>query len=550
MVRKRRNENKTQEMKAVGPVGAVVDKVLRYNWYVVGGLAVLFLAVYLTTILPGVSDGDSAELQYCSKILGICHPPGYQIEVTFGKLFCELPIGPDAAWRVNFMMTVFGIIGCLSIYGAVRRITGFVVPGVVAAGTLGFSSVYWTHCLQAEAYVFYGSFLAMSVYAFVRYIQGGKFLWLYLTALAAGACVADRASELFVMPGFVFALLFAIKKIKWNLITAVHFVAAIVIFVLPFVYTVSFHLARTDKEYLHNRDNHIRNTVLSQKGFREFKPRKKIGPVVIQNAIRAKLGLTYTKNAKFNGEVVNRDVNKYAWLLSGFGGFGDRYEEGNYMQREQGQGASIGLLGLVLGVGAIAVWRKNYGWVALGMWFFVGNAIFILWHHRWDNMTFTIPGLMGLALLAGMGSVGPSKWGVEKRRYVFQLCCLVVPLFLLVSNYRYMDMSTAETKKTLEYNHQLAAVDWPEGSVFIDGYWPGMTLRYLFYVEAGREDINVLYEDDRPDWGKLIEHFSERGQPVFMRAGYVDAKNRSVLAKYTNREIAQLGFLRVNPAAE
>ena len=52
------------------------------------------------------------------------------------------------------MMTVFGIAGCLALYGAVRRITGFIVPGLVAATTLGFSSIYWTHSLAAEAYVF------------------------------------------------------------------------------------------------------------------------------------------------------------------------------------------------------------------------------------------------------------------------------------------------------------------------------------------------------------------------------------------------------------
>ena len=37
------------------------------------------------------------------------------------------------------------------------------------------------------------------------------------------------------MPGFVIALLFAVKKIKWNTITVIHFVIAIFIFVLPFV---------------------------------------------------------------------------------------------------------------------------------------------------------------------------------------------------------------------------------------------------------------------------------------------------------------------------
>lgn len=553
MVRRRRKEAKTEEAKPKQSAAAV-DKLLRYGGFAVGGLVAVLAIVYLTTMLPGVSDGDSAELQYNSKILGVCHPPGYQIEVTFGKVFSMLPFGTSVAWRINFMMAVFGVFGCLAIYGAVRRITGFVVPGIVAAGTLGFSSIYWTHCLQAEAYVFYGAFLAISVYTFVRYIEGGRFWWLYLTALAAGICVSDRASELFVMPGFVLVLLFALKKIKWNRVAAVHFITAVVIFVLPFVYTVCFHLARTDKEYLHYRDNRIRDSVLSAKGFTEFEPRKKIRRYLVEAVVRLKLGMTYTKDAKFDGKVVGRDIDKYAWLLSGAGGFGNRYEGKTdamsmHMSREQGQGTSIGLLGLVLGVGAVAVWRKNYGWVLLGVWFFAGNTIFILWHHRWDNLTFTIPGLIGLSILAGLGAVGPSRWGIEKRRYIFQLCCLLAPLFLLATNYRYMDMSTAETKKTLEYNEKIAQADWPKGCAFIDGYWPGMTLRYLFYVEAGRQDIHVVYKDDRKQWGKLIDHFSNNGREVFMRSQYlgnIGYEQKKYYAGRTKKEFLQLGFVRVD----
>lgn len=120
---------------------------LLINRLVIAGLICLFGVVYLTTLLPGVSSGDSAELQYASVVIGSCHPPGYQIEVSIGKLFSLLPLGPGIAWRINFMMVVFGTAGCLAFYGAIRRICGFVIPAVIAASTLGFSSVFWTHCL-------------------------------------------------------------------------------------------------------------------------------------------------------------------------------------------------------------------------------------------------------------------------------------------------------------------------------------------------------------------------------------------------------------------
>lgn len=551
MARKHKNKTKSKpqalQQSASENTIPVQSKTDRYNWYAISGLTALLFIVYMTTMLPGVSSGDSAELQYCSKLLGVCHSPGYQIECTFGKFFSMLPIGPDVAWRVNFMMVFFGIAGSLALYGAVRRITGFIIPGLVAATTLAFSSIYWTHSLVAEAYVFYSSFLLMGVYTFVRYIQDQKFWWLYLTALTVGICISDRASELFIAPGFVLALLFALKKIKWNIRTAIHFVIAIFIFVLPFVYTMSYYLARTGKEFLYNRDSGIRNRVLSPKGYAEFKPRKKIKPWHIQYGAKTRLGLGYSKKAKFDQNLMKVDTEKYTWLLSGAGGFKDRFERSNPMFNQQGQGTSIGLIAVLLGVAGIVLWRKHYGWIALGLWFFIGNTIFILWHHRWDNLTFTIPGLIGLALLAGIGSTGPAKWNNQKRRFILQACCLLAPLFLLITNYRCLDMSTDQTKQQLEYNHKVAAADWPEGSVFIGSCWPAMTLRYLFYVEADRPDIHVLYEDDRPDWPKLIDHFSKRGHKVYMSVRYINPKNRKTMARYTDEELVKLGYLRVNP---
>ena len=551
MARRRRKQTNTQTKQAPQTKPDIVidkSKLNRYNWLTIAGLTVLLVIVYMTTMLPGVSEGDSAELQYCSKLLGVCHSPGYQIECSFGKLFSMLPIGPDVAWRINFMMVFFGIAGSLSLYGAVRRITGFIIPAFVAATTLAFSSIYWTHSLVAEAYVFYSSFLLMGIYTFVRYIQDQKFWWLYLTALTVGVCISDRASELFVMPGFLFALLFAIKKIKWNLFTAMHFAIAILIFVLPFVYTMSYYFARTNQDYLYGRDSKIRNRILSKWGYTEFKP-PKVTKRYVKAIAKTRLGLSYSKNAKFDKKVMHADIDKYTWLLSGAGGFKDRYEQNSPMLLHQGRGSSIGLLGLLLAAASIVLWRKHYGWASLGLWFFIGNLIFILWHHRWDNLTFIVPGLIGLSLLAGLGSVGPAKWNRQKRRYILQACCLVAPLFLLLTNYSRLDMSTEQTAKTLEYNHKIAAANWPKDSAFIGSCWPAMTLRYLFYVEADRPDIHVLYEDDRPDWPKLIDHFAKRGQPVFMRARYlgkISDQQKKYYAARTQREFLQLGFVRVD----
>ena len=121
------------------------------------------------------------------------------------------------------------------------------------------------------------------------------------------------------------------------------------------------------------------------------------------------------------------------WLLSGRGVFGDRFQPSDRRFNEQGRGSSIGIIGLVLAILSFVFRRREYGWVLLGSSMFVGNLVFILWHHRFDNLTFTIPGLIGISLLVGLGAGGPRHLG-RGRRTVFQMACLIVPLFLLVGN--------------------------------------------------------------------------------------------------------------------
>jgi len=502
-------------------------------------LIIVFSTVYLTTLLPGVSRGDSAELQYSCPLLGICHAPGYQIEVTFGKLFSILPIGSNTAWRINFMMAVFGTIGALALYGAVRRITGFIIPGIVAATILGFSSIYWTHCLQAEAYVFYSSFLLLAIYTLVRFIDSDKAGWLYLTALFLGVCIADRSSELFVLPAFFILWLFVRKKVRLNL---PRILLTVVIFILPFVYTVGFFLLRSGPTNPAGRDNELRNQIVSG----DFSAAEKNASEKLQQAMRHCLGLTYTKDVGLKADKVYKTIDRYSWLLSGMGTFGYRYELGNSKNNGQARGTSVGILGILLILTAMVFWRRQYGWFVFGLAMFIGNFIFILWHSRWDNLTFTIPGQIGLCLLAGLGSAGIGNKEKQPKQLLLQTICLAAPIFLLITNYRFMDMSTNQQYTALKSSYTQAAMPLPKNSVILDTYWPTMTIRYIFYIQANRPDLQVLYAGPE-HWPEIVRYFAERDQPVFVRVTHFSDRLGKSLAKKTPPQIAQLGWRLMNP---
>ena len=67
--------------------------------------AAIAFVVYLRTMLPGVSVGDWAEMQFIPAMLGVPHPTGYPIYVLTGWLFSLVPIG-SVAFRAGLLSVV------------------------------------------------------------------------------------------------------------------------------------------------------------------------------------------------------------------------------------------------------------------------------------------------------------------------------------------------------------------------------------------------------------------------------------------------------------
>jgi len=538
--------------KQVAPKGQCTGEIdratIKQSWYkrreVVTGfcLGVFIFVLYLATMLPGVDAGDSAELQFMSPIWGVCHPPGYAIEVCFGKLFSLLPIGPSIAWRLNFMMVVSGTIGVLALYGIIRRVTGSLLAAVTGALTLGLSSMYWFYSLVAEAYVFYSMFIPVGMYCLVRFIQANRAFWLYLAVLSFGICIADRISEILIMPGFLI-LWFSVRK-KVNL-SIVRILIALIILILPFIFTVSYHLIRSRPEkkldMLWSRDSTLRYQILGD-NFKQAsaQPLRKR----IRGAVRLSIGLNYKKDAKFRSEIVKWDINKYSWMLSGLGAKGQRYPEGDKRNAEQGLGTSIGILGIILAVCGVFFQPKNWGWWVLGFWMFGANLLFILWHHRWDNLTFTIPSLIGLSLLVGLGASGGS-WKPNKK-LIYQLLCLIVPTFLLLTNYSQLNRNTDEEKQKQKYYQKLSTAPFAKNSAIISTYWPAMQYRYLIHIEGGREDMRILYESPQ-NWQKLIQYFLSNDQQVYLYRGSLQPTTEQQFKRITEPDVWSVGFVKLPP---
>ncbi len=551
--------------------------------FALSALILLVGLVYWITLHPGVGDGDAAELQYCSPILGICHSPGYPFVVLLGNLFSMLPVGGDAAFRVNVMTAACAVAGIAVLYATLRRITGCVPGSLVGALTLAFSSVYWAHATLAEVYSFCGLLLLLAIYYATRFFQSGETRWFYLAALAMGTCVACRPSEILLVPAFMLAWL-AFRKTAPLRVSRIAVAAAIA--ALPLVASLCFYFARENPALLHARDDADRDKAVGLpllheiSGFEKFK-----------EAAAYSLGLKWgTRTPTIEGQFA-WDANKYAWLLSGFGAATDRFPEDDanlrFKRISQGRGGSDGLPAVSLAALGGWVARKQRGWLALGLVMFVANTAFYFWHHPPDNLEFTMPGLAGLALLVGIGArgcglsdpnpdrqggasrqaacaktsaefpsltVGVRKTGPSRRRDArtprvwLPWAALLAPAFLLAGNFDKITRADAATAKQVAERESLASIDWPRDSVIVVPYMRAMALRYVLHVRAGRTDIRVL---SLPGWfnpeqqAAFGNYVTSLPNPLFLSASLVDAPTAHAALANTSPRVAEAGLIQM-----
>ena len=519
------------------PPPAQAIKPSRWHWPMRLAMCALVATVYGATLHPGVNRGDSAEIQYASATLGVCHSPGYPVEVHFGKFFTLLPVG-NVAWRINLMMAVFGVLGCLSLFDTVHRISGRLLPAWVAATTLAFSSVYWSHAIVAEAYVFYGAFMLAGVWAATRFVFTNKAIWLYFMALVLGICCWDRPSELFVLPGFVAMWLVFRGKVKLG---APRVAVAAALFLAPLAFSVASYLVYYAPQRLPNRDDVLRDKILSMpRGDPKF---ASMG--TLPRALCYCLGLGWADQG-LSAQRAWPDLVRYGFYLSGAGAFVDfgRMDD-RTTAIEQGRGTSLSCLGFLLAVWGSILWRRQFGWVLLGWGLFAGNLAFYLWNSRWDGLTFIVPGMAGMSLLAGLGAAWLPRTG-RARRWAFQAVCLAVPLFLLATNYPLLDRSTPDEHHRQEMLRDIAATPLPRESAFLLTYWPAMTFRALLHVEAGRPDIHVFRLDKKEDFPTVLDYCRKKEWTAFLpRYFFEPSPEVQAAAARTPKALREIGLVQV-----
>ena len=166
-------------------------------------VAVIGFAVYLRTLMPGVSFGDWAEMQTVPHVLGIAHPTGYPTYILTAWLFELLPVG-SVAFRANLLSAVL-VAGTLATLAVITQRLG-VRPLIAAAAALALGAVgtVWAAATVAEVNPLHLFLMALLVHRALVWTDERRPRDLVLCGLLLGLALGNHLLTLFVAP-FLFA---------------------------------------------------------------------------------------------------------------------------------------------------------------------------------------------------------------------------------------------------------------------------------------------------------------------------------------------------------
>jgi hypothetical protein len=107
------------------------------------------LALYTSTLAPGLLPADAGEYQLASATLGVAHPPGYALYTVAGWLISRLPFASPAT-TINVLSALLAAFTLVFVSRAVRAMTGSAWAGLGAAAMLGLSTTFWAQATTAN----------------------------------------------------------------------------------------------------------------------------------------------------------------------------------------------------------------------------------------------------------------------------------------------------------------------------------------------------------------------------------------------------------------
>lgn len=184
-----------------------IDLIVAVSCFVAG------LALYLSTLAPGLLYGDSAEFQTLAYTLGMTHPTGYPVYLLVAKAFVSLiPVG-EIAYRVNLLSAVFAALTLALTYLAAYLLTGRRIAGLAGVLILAPIDIFWTHAIMAELYAPAAALVAAELLLLLLWKQKQNARYLFTAGLLGGLSLGVHNIVSLMVPAILVYLL--VSKPSW-----------------------------------------------------------------------------------------------------------------------------------------------------------------------------------------------------------------------------------------------------------------------------------------------------------------------------------------------
>lgn len=170
-------------------------------------VALLSLGFYLRTLHPGVGPSlDSMELQIAAEVGGVIHPPGSPQYLMLGGLLMDMPVGGNAAYRLNLMSALFAAAMVGVLFLLTYRLTQNIVASSYVALTIALAPRIWYQASIAELYALNALYVVLVLYLLLAWHQTRRRGCFWAAVVVYALSFGNHLSMILLLPAFLYVV--------------------------------------------------------------------------------------------------------------------------------------------------------------------------------------------------------------------------------------------------------------------------------------------------------------------------------------------------------
>lgn len=175
---------------------------------VAAGLGAVALALYASTLLPGVGySGDTAKWQFLGRVGGTPHATGYPLYLALDKLWVNTFRVGELAWRVNLLSSIFGAATVAVLFLLLRQLGTRRSIAAATVATFAVTYTFWSQAVVAEVYTLHLLLLSTLTLCLARWRYGGSVWWLRAGLAVLALSFGNHLGTSLAVPGVLWVVL-------------------------------------------------------------------------------------------------------------------------------------------------------------------------------------------------------------------------------------------------------------------------------------------------------------------------------------------------------